>query len=50
MPTTRSNITLLPSIFVIDLLSPFEAELRVNSGHLDRMRAEWERRSDAHAE
>jgi hypothetical protein len=27
-----------------------EAELRANSEHLDRMRAEWERRSDAHAE
>ena len=27
-----------------------EAELRANSEHLDRMRAEWERCSDAHAE
>ena len=27
-----------------------EAELRANSGHLDKMRAEWEHRSDAHPE
>ena len=25
-----------------------EAELRANSAHLDRMRAEWEKRSDAY--
>lgn len=27
-----------------------EAELRANSEHLDRMRAEWEQRSDARSE
>jgi hypothetical protein len=33
---------------VLELIQ--EAELRANSEHLDRMRAEWEQRSDAHAE